>query len=212
MFFNAGLTLRSLPTAPPSQYLQARESDEAKPELGWKPLPSVAASKALQLRSLLLRRVGSHFGLALRVLQRTQFGRNAARNGRRLTAVLETAEIGPVAPSERTAQPLARANRRVMHDIDQPLIIRCSLLVAREIAQISAGREDRGDAWNRSDFARVPGAIQGLDHFYQHNIVVDGVAIPARNIAPHLGIEGLAATLAALPARREHSPVPCGFP
>src|SRR5580698_8269497 len=108
------------------------------------PMPGVHK----RISVLFLGSVRAHFGLALRVLQRAQFGRYAAGNGGSLAAILKTRKIRPVAPCERTAQPLARSNRSVMHDVDQAFVVGCALLVAREIAEISAGRKDRGDARN----------------------------------------------------------------
>src|ERR1700684_872096 len=82
---------------------------------------------------LLVRGVWSGFGLALRILQRPELGGNAAGNGSGLAGVLKASKIGPVAPCERTAQPLAGAKRRVVNDVDQPLVVGRALLVAGKI-------------------------------------------------------------------------------
>jgi hypothetical protein len=79
---------------------------------------------------LLLRGVWSNFGFRLRILQRTEFGGHAARDGGRFTRILEAGEIGPVAPRERTAQPFSGGDGCVVHRINQAFVIGIALLVA----------------------------------------------------------------------------------
>src|SRR4029077_2219080 len=126
----------------------------------------------------------------------------------RLTSVLKASEVWPVTPGEWTTEPLARHEGRVVHSVDQPLIVGRTLPVPREVTQITAGREYRGYAPNRGDFARVLHAVDRLDHLDQHNVVVDRVAIPAGDAAPYLRIEGLPSSAAPLTKRREIGPVP----
>ena len=95
-----------------------------------------------------------------------------------------------------------------MDDVDLPLVVGIALLVAGEIAEIAAGREDRMHARHLGDLVGVLQSLQRFDHQDQHDIVVDGVAIAAGNIAPHVGIERVAAAEAALAERREIGPIP----
>src|SRR3954463_8473792 len=144
-----------------------------------------------------LRSKRSSFRFTLRILQRAELGGHAPRDRGSFAGVLEAGKIRPVPPREWTAQSLARCKSRVMDSIDQPLIGGRSLLVAREIAQISAGREQRRHTGNRRNFARIFHTFDGLNHFDEYDIVVDRIAISARNVAPDF--EGLATALAALP-------------
>src|ERR1700733_15602343 len=164
----------------------------------------VGARSADMKYSLLLGSVRADFGFALCVLQRSQFGGNAAGNGCRLTRILEAGEIRAVAPCKRPAQPLSRTNRRVVYYVDQPFVVGCALLIAREIAQISAGCKDRGHTRNGGDFACRHRAVERLDHLDEHNVVIDGIAIPTRDIPPHRRIKSLSATQAAFSERWEH--------
>src|SRR5271165_3391475 len=83
----------------------------------------VSLAECKTIVALLLSREGPDFRLALRVFQRPQLVGNAARNSNNLAGILEAGEIGTVAPCEGTAQTLARAERRVVHDVDQPLVV-----------------------------------------------------------------------------------------
>ena len=125
-----------------------------------------------------------------------------------LAAGLEAGEVRPVLPRQRSAQLLAGLDRGVMDDVDLPLVVGIALLVAGEIAEIAAGREDRMHARHLGDLVGVLESLQRLDHQDQHDIVVDGVAVAAGDIAPHVGIERVAATEAALAERWEIGPVP----
>src|SRR6516164_1335410 len=100
---------------------------------------------------LLFRGVGAGGGLALCVLQLPEFITNASADRDDLTGTLEAGEIGPVAPCKWATEPFACAERGVVHDVDQALIVGRTHLVAGEVCEISAGGEDGGDAWNRGD-------------------------------------------------------------
>src|SRR5579885_1015878 len=162
---------------------------------------------------LLLLRVRPDFRLALRVLQIAELGRHTLADRRRLALILEAGKVGTIAPGERTTQTLARTERRVMHDVDQAFIIRITHGVARKIAEISAGGENRRHPGNRRDFASRRRAVKRLDHLDQNDVVVPGFAIAARNVAPKLRAERLPTPAAALAERRKHGPVArlCSF-
>src|SRR5262249_44684353 len=100
-------------------------------------------------------RVWPDFRLRLRMRQIPEFRLPAALNGDHLAARLETGEIGAVAPGEGAAEANAGAEGGVVHDIDEAFVIRRTLLVAGEIAEIARGREDRGNARNFGDFLRI---------------------------------------------------------
>src|SRR5690348_839715 len=71
--------------------------------------------------------------LSLRIGQRPQFSGGAASDCGGLAACLETREVGTIPPSERAAQPLARADRCIMNDIDESFVVRCPLRVSRKV-------------------------------------------------------------------------------
>src|SRR5262245_26974129 len=81
-------------------------------------------------------RVRSHLRFRLRVRERTEFRRHAARNRRSFAAGLEAREVWTISPRKWTAEPDARFDRRVVHDIDSAFIIRRSLTEPREVAEI----------------------------------------------------------------------------
>src|SRR5688572_18933035 len=146
-----------------------------------------ATSRFVVRGSLLLRREGADFGLALRVGELAQLGADAAGDRGALVAGLETGEVWAVLPREGTAESFARLDRRVMDDVDGTFVVRIALLVAGEIAEITARGEDGGDAGNGGDRLGVLERFEGFEHHDDDEIVVDGLAIAAGNIAPHFG-------------------------
>src|SRR6185312_6514188 len=162
--------------------------------------------------SLLLRRVGTRLGLALCVLQISKLSRDTARDGSSLARILEAREVGTIAPRERTTEALPGRQRGVVDNVDEALVVGRALAIAREIAEVSAGGEDRIHARNCCDLPRVLRALDSLDHLDQHDVLVDRVAIAAGHAAPHIRIERLSAAVAALAERREVGPVASGLP
>src|ERR1019366_555419 len=77
-------------------------------------------------------------------------------NRHNFAGALEAGEIRPVAPCEGAAEPLARAQGCVMHDVDEALVIWRAHLVAGEVAEVAAGRQDGRDAGEGSELACVP--------------------------------------------------------
>src|SRR4029077_14756381 len=86
--------------------------------------------------NLLPRSVRPDFGFALRVHQISELCSHSPADCRSLAAVLETGEIGTIAPGEWSAQPLPSSESGIMHNVDQPLVIGIALLVAGKIAEI----------------------------------------------------------------------------
>src|SRR5688572_18342767 len=106
-------------------------------------------SKIKNQKSRILRfRYGewSHFRLGLGVRERSQLRRNPARDRGQLAPRLETREVGPVAPGERTAEPHARFDRRVVDDVDRALVVGRALLKPRKVAEVPACGKERRDA------------------------------------------------------------------
>src|SRR5688572_23511756 len=100
-----------------------------------------------------LRRHGewAYFGPGLGICKRPEFRSNTAGDRGRLAGGLEAAEVGPVAPGEGTAQPHARLHGRVVDDIDRALVVGRARSEAREVAEVSARRKERGHAWDLGD-------------------------------------------------------------
>ena len=94
-----------------------------------------------------------------------------------------------------------------MNDVDGALVIRIALLVAGEVPEIAAGGEHRRDPRDGCDGFGVLEALECLDHHDDDEIVVDRLAVAAGNAAPHRGIEGRPAALAARSHRREVRPL-----
>ena len=68
---------------------------------------------------LLLIRVRANFGLALSILQISEFLGCSPGNVRCFAAGLKAGEVRPIAPGKRSAQPLASGERSIMHYVDQ---------------------------------------------------------------------------------------------
>src|SRR5690242_8843093 len=94
-----------------------------------------------------------------------------------------------------------------MHDIDQALVIRIALFVAREITEIRTGGEKCVHTLNGRDLARLLRAADSLNHLDQHHVVVNRIAVTAWNRAPEIRRIGLSLSLAALAERRKVGPV-----
>src|SRR5262249_34469382 len=155
------------------------------------------------------RRVRPYFGSRLRVRELAQLDLHASCNGRHLITSLKAGKIRPVLPRPGTAQFHARLDSGVMDNVDLPLVIRIALLVATEIPEIPARSKNRVYARNLGDFVGVLQSFKGFDHQNQHHIVIDGVAVAARHIPPHIRIESSPAAETALTQRRKVGPVSC---
>src|SRR6188474_660669 len=131
----------------------------------------------------------------------------AGCDGAGLLLILEAREVGAFAPRKRSAQTLARAYRGVVDDVDQPLVVRRALRVARKVAEVARGREERRHAGNLGDLGGVLHAFEGLDHQDQDKVVVDRLAVSAWHAAIHVGRKRIAAAVAAPAERREERPV-----
>ena len=94
-----------------------------------------------------------------------------------------------------------------MDDVDRSFVIGRALGVAGEVSKISACSENRSHSGDLCNGVSVLQAFKSFNHQDQHDIVINSVAITARNIAPHCGIECLAASIAAFSQRRKVSPV-----
>ncbi len=94
-----------------------------------------------------------------------------------------------------------------MDDVDLALIVRVALLVAGEIPEVAARCKDRVDALDLRDFVGVFQAFERFDHQNENDVVVDRIAITARDAAPHVRIESIPAAEAALAERRKIGPV-----
>ena len=70
------------------------------------------------------------FGFALCVFQISKLRGHSAGYRCGLAAGLETCEVGAIAPGNRSAQPLVGRESCIMHNVDQPLVIRFALSVA----------------------------------------------------------------------------------
>ena len=79
---------------------------------------------------LLRRSVRTDFGFALGVFQISKLRGHSAGDRCGLAAGLETCKVGAIAPGNRSAQPLAGRESCIMHNVDQPLVIRFALFVA----------------------------------------------------------------------------------
>ena len=133
------------------------------------------------------RRPGTDFRLCLRVAS----GPSSALTPRAMAAVSLPAWKQVKSGRSRQANgPHSRLPALmvgVMDDVDRALVVGRSLLEAREVAEIAAGREDRRHAGNLRDRVSVLQALEGLDHQNQHDVVVDRLAVAARHAAPHVG-------------------------
>src|SRR5262249_39275394 len=76
------------------------------------------------------RRIWADFGFALCVFQISKLHGHSAGDRCGLAAGLETSEVGAIAPGNRSTQPLMGRESCIMHDVDQPLVIRFALFVA----------------------------------------------------------------------------------
>src|SRR5215472_4366033 len=155
------------------------------------------------------RRERPYFGSRLRVRELAQLDLHASCNGGHLIASLKAGEIRPVLPRPGTAQSHARLDGGVMDNVDLPFVIRIALLVATKIPEIAARSKNRVYARNLGDLVGVLQSFKGFDHQDQHHIVIDGVAVAARHIPPHIRIESSPAAETALTQRRKVSPVSC---
>src|SRR5262249_16219795 len=70
------------------------------------------------------------------------------------------------------------------------------------------GGKNGADAWNLGDGVGVLQAFQRFNHQDQNDVVVDRVAVAARHAAPHVLVEGLAATVASPAERWKVRPIP----
>src|ERR1700730_8786055 len=98
-------------------------------------------SASLTRIGLLLRSVRTDFGFGLRVFQISKSRRHSPADCRSLAAILETSEVGTIAPEIWSAEPLPGCQRGIMHHVDQAFVIRIAHFVARKIAKISACRK-----------------------------------------------------------------------
>src|SRR5215467_3781204 len=87
---------------------------------------------ALILAYVLFSRRGiwADFGFALCVFQISELRGHSAGDRCGLAAGLETCEVGAIAPGNRSAQSLVGRESCIMHNVDQPLIIRFALSIA----------------------------------------------------------------------------------
>ena len=76
------------------------------------------------------RGIWADFGFALCVFQISKLRGHSAGDRCGLAAGLETGEVGAIAPGNRSAQPLLGCQGCIMHNVDQPLVIRFALSVA----------------------------------------------------------------------------------
>src|SRR5438445_2049989 len=201
--------MRREPAASPADTRGRPWSWTSRPALPTKNATASRGTRALDATALRLRHRGvrTDLGLALRVGERSKLGRDAARDCGGFAASLEAGEVRPIAPRERTAQPHLRLDRRVVDDVDRALVVGRALAVAREVAEIAARREHGGDAGNFRNLVGVLEALQRLDHFDEHDVLVDRVAIAAGHAAPHPAVERLAAAVAAPAEGWEVGPV-----
>src|SRR5690606_25668476 len=65
--------------------------------------------------------------------------------------------------------------------VDQGLVFRITLLVAREVPKVSRSNEQRIDAFDFGDFFDFFNAFKCLDHQDENDIVIEGGTIAARN-------------------------------
>src|SRR3954470_11901666 len=96
-----------------------------------------------------------------------------------------------------------------MDDIDRSLVIRASLSVTGEVSEITARSKDGSHSGHLGNRIGILESLEGLNHEDQHNIVVDGIAVAARDVSPHCRVEGLAASIAPFSEGRKVSPVSC---
>src|SRR5207302_10572922 len=87
--------------------------------------------------------VGPDFGFALRVYQISELCSHSPGDCRSLAAVLETSEIGTIAPGEWSAYALRSRQSGIMRNVAEALRFRIHLSVAGKLAQIPAGRNYR---------------------------------------------------------------------
>ena len=76
------------------------------------------------------RGIWADFGFALCVFQISKLRGHSAGDRCGLAARLETCEVGAIAPGNRSAQPLVGRESCIMHNVDQPFLIRFALFVA----------------------------------------------------------------------------------
>src|SRR5262245_8440080 len=148
-----------------------------------------------------------YFGLALRVRERPQFCRNTTRDRGGLAARLEAREVRTVAPRNRSAQTNTRLQRRVMDDVDRALVVGCALPEPGEVPEITARGKQRRYARHLRDLVGVLQPFERLDHQDEHDVVVDGVAVSSRTVAPHAGVERVPAADTATAERPAGSSV-----